>query len=82
MRCRFMVYCFYSFYSVVMYAFVAHWVWAENGWLKEFGAHDFAGSGPVHMFGAINGFIGSSGGSFRKTCVGTGIAYRSVDDPY
>ncbi|CAK9081153.1 Putative ammonium transporter 3 [Durusdinium trenchii] len=58
MRCRFMVYCFYSFYSVVMYAFVAHWVWAENGWLKEFGAHDFAGSGPVHMFGAINGFIG------------------------
>jgi len=58
MRCRFLVYCIYSFFSVVVYAFVAHWIWAKDGWLAELGAHDFAGSGPVHLFGAINGLIG------------------------
>lgn len=58
MRCRFGVYCIYSFFSVVVYAFVAHWIWAKDGWLAELGAHDFAGSGPVHLFGAANGLIG------------------------
>ena len=24
-------------------SFVAHWVWADNGWLAERGVHDFAG---------------------------------------
>ena len=59
MRCRFLVYCIYSFYSVIVYCFVAHWVWADTGWLRQLGAHDFAGSGPVHLLGAMNGLIGS-----------------------
>ena len=59
MRCRFLVYCIYSFYSVIVYSFVAHWVWADTGWLRQLGAHDFAGSGPVHLLGAMNGLIGS-----------------------
>lgn len=58
MRCRFAVYCMYSFYAVIVYAFVAHWVWAETGWLAQLGVHDFAGSGPVHLLGAVNGLIG------------------------
>ena len=58
MRCRFMVYCMYSFYSVIVYCFVAHWVWADTGWLTQLGAHDFAGSAPVHLLGAMNGLIG------------------------
>ncbi|CAE7942062.1 amt-3 [Symbiodinium sp. KB8] len=58
MRCRFLVYCFYSFYSVIVYAFVAHWEWAPNGWLKQLGVHDFAGSGAVSLLGAMNGLIG------------------------
>jgi ammonium transporter len=57
MRMRFGIYCFYSLYAVIVYAFVAHWVWAESGWLKQLGVHDFAGGGPVHLFGGTNGFI-------------------------
>ena len=38
MRCRFPVYCIYSFYAVIVYAFVAHWVWAKDGWLAQLGA--------------------------------------------
>eukprot|EP00438_Fugacium_kawagutii_P001121 Skav218112 [mRNA] locus=scaffold759:204027:222910:- [translate_table: standard] len=57
MRCKFLVYCIYSFYAVICYAFVAHWVWSDTGWLGSLGAHDFAGSGPVHLLGAINGLV-------------------------
>jgi len=58
MRCRFILYCLYSFYAVLVYSFVAHWVWSANGWLAQLGVHDFAGSGPVHLLGAVNGLIG------------------------
>ena len=58
MRCRFAVYCLYAFYAVLVYSFVAHWVWSEAGWLAQLGVHDFAGSGPVHLLGASNGLIG------------------------
>jgi len=51
------VYCTYSFYAVVVYSFVAHWVWADDGWLLQLGVHDFAGGGPVHLLGAVNGFV-------------------------
>ena len=57
MRMRFFVYCAFAFYAVIAYAFVAHWVWAETGWLRELGVHDFAGSGPVHLFGGMNGLV-------------------------
>lgn len=43
---------------MVVYSFVAHWVWAEDGWLKRLGVHDFAGSGPVSLLGAVNGLLG------------------------
>jgi len=58
MRMRFFVYCAFSFYAVIAYSFVAHWAWAKSGWLKAMGYHDFAGSGPVHLFGAMNGLVG------------------------
>ena len=58
MRCRFPVYCIFSFYAVIVYAFVAHWVWAEDGWLAQLGVHDFAGSGAVSLLGAMNALIG------------------------
>ena len=57
MRMKFFVYCAYSFYAVLVYSFVAHWVWADNGFLNQLGVHDFAGSGPVHLFGAVNGMV-------------------------
>ena len=58
MRMKFFVYCAYSFFSVIAYAFVAHWAWAEDGWLFTLGFHDFAGGGPVHLFGGISGLVG------------------------
>lgn len=43
--------------SVIVYAFCAHWVFAENGWLRQMGMHDFAGGGPVHLLGGVNGLV-------------------------
>jgi Amt family ammonium transporter len=57
MRMRFFVYCVFSFYAVIMYSFVAHWVWADDGWLLGLGVHDFAGGGPVHLLGGLNGLV-------------------------
>lgn len=36
-----------------VYAPIAHWVWAPNGWLFEQGALDFAGGTVVHINAAI-----------------------------
>ncbi len=36
-------------WSTVVYAPVAHWVWAEGGWLRALGALDFAGGTVVHI---------------------------------
>ena len=58
MRMKFGVYVVYSAYAVVVYAFVAHWIFAEDGWLKAMGVHDFAGGGPVHLLGGTNALIG------------------------
>jgi Amt family ammonium transporter len=57
MRMRFEVYCLFAFYAVIIYSFVAHWVWADDGWLLQRGFHDFAGGSAVHLHGAVNGFI-------------------------
>ena len=57
-RLRFFLYVVYSFCSIVFYSFVAHWVFDSGGWLNQMGVHDFAGAGPVHLFGGINGLIG------------------------
>ncbi|KAL3937107.1 MAG: hypothetical protein SGBAC_007715 [Bacillariaceae sp.] len=57
MRMRFEVYCLFAFYAVIIYSFVAHWVWADDGWLLNRGFHDFAGGAAVHLHGAVNGFI-------------------------
>lgn len=57
-RLRFFVYVLYSFLSIIFYSFVAHWVFDTGGWLNMRGVHDFAGAGPVHLFGGVNGLIG------------------------
>lgn len=71
MRLRFFIYCAYSIYAVVAYAFVAHWVWAENGWLRTMGVYDFAGGGPVHLLGGTSAliavkFVGPRTGYFQR----------------
>ena len=37
----------------LVYAPIAHWVWADNGWLLDLGALDFAGGTVVHINAAM-----------------------------
>ena len=39
-----------------MYAIPAGWVWGQHGFLRELGAVDIAGSGPVHLIGTCSSF--------------------------
>ena len=36
-------------WSTLVYSPVAHWVWANDGWLRQLGAMDFAGGTVVHI---------------------------------
>lgn len=71
-RCSMGAYFAYSaFLSGFVYPVVAHWVWSGNGWLcawfkddakyrvSEVGAIDFAGSGVVHLTGAVAALCGA-----------------------
>jgi Amt family ammonium transporter len=40
---------FTSLWLLLIYAPMAHWVWAPGGWIRELGALDFAGGTVVHM---------------------------------
>ena len=40
---------FVVLWSALVYSPIAHWVWAEGGWLFEMGALDFAGGTVVHI---------------------------------
>lgn len=44
---------FLVIWITVVYAPIAHWVWAPNGWLLEMGALDFAGGTVVHINAAV-----------------------------
>ena len=49
-RMRFSAYViFITLWTLLVYVPVAHWVWAEEGWLYELGALDFAGGTVVHL---------------------------------
>lgn len=37
--------------SGLIYPVTGHWAWADGGWLKDIGFHDFAGSTIVHSVG-------------------------------
>jgi Amt family ammonium transporter len=44
---------FILLWATLVYDPVAHWVWGDGGWLKEFGALDFAGGTVVHINAGI-----------------------------
>jgi Amt family ammonium transporter len=46
---------FMALWSLAVYAPVAHWVWAADGWLAKRGALDFAGGTVVHINAGIAG---------------------------
>lgn len=48
---------FAALWSVLVYAPVAHWVWAPEGWLARLGALDFAGGTVVHINAGVAGLV-------------------------
>jgi Amt family ammonium transporter len=44
-------------WSLVVYAPIAHWVWATDGWLFKLGALDFAGGTVVHASSGVSALI-------------------------
>ncbi|WP_346288050.1 ammonium transporter [Zoogloea sp.] len=48
---------FAAMWSVLVYAPVAHWVWAPEGWLACLGALDFAGGTVVHVNAGVAGLV-------------------------
>lgn len=51
-------YIAWAFIAPLFYSLVAHWQWSEEGWLSKMGFADFAGCGPVHIFGACGSLAG------------------------
>jgi Amt family ammonium transporter len=47
---------FLIIWSTLVYDFIAYWVWAPNGWLKDYGVLDFAGGTPVHITSGFSAF--------------------------
>ncbi len=57
-RIRFAAVLLFSLlWVLVVYAPVAHWVWAEGGWLFEMGVRDFAGGLVVHTTAGISALL-------------------------
>jgi Amt family ammonium transporter len=55
-RIRFGPYCvFILLWGLLVYNPLAHWVWAEGGWLYKMGALDFAGGTVVHIAAGVSG---------------------------
>ena len=53
-RMKFSGYVLFSgLWLLIVYAPVAHWVWAPGGWIRELGALDFAGGTVVHINAGI-----------------------------
>jgi Amt family ammonium transporter len=50
---------FVTLWSLVVYAPVAHWVWAPGGWLRSLGVLDFAGGTVVHINAAAAALVGA-----------------------
>jgi Amt family ammonium transporter len=44
---------FTGLWLLLVYAPIAHWVWAPGGWIRELGALDFAGGTVVHINAGI-----------------------------
>jgi Amt family ammonium transporter len=48
---------FIAFWSVLVYAPIAHWVWEPTGFLAAMGVLDFAGGTVVHINAGVSGLV-------------------------
>ena len=59
-RMKFSTYVvFVALWSLFVYDPVAHWVWADDGWLLKQGALDFAGGTVVHAVAGLSALVGA-----------------------
>jgi Amt family ammonium transporter len=57
-RMKFSALCiFITLWSLLVYAPIAHWVWAPTGWMFSLGVLDFAGGTVVHINAGIAGLM-------------------------
>jgi Amt family ammonium transporter len=57
-RMRFGAYVVFTLlWSTLVYDPVAHWVWADGGWLFKMGALDFAGGTVVHLTAGLSALV-------------------------
>jgi ammonium transporter, Amt family len=57
-RMKFSAYvAFILLWSTLVYDPVAHWVWADGGWLFKMGALDFAGGTVVHLTAGLSALV-------------------------
>ena len=47
-------------WATLVYAPVAHWVWGVGGWLRTFGALDFAGGTVVHITAGVAALVAAT----------------------
>lgn len=60
--------------TAIIYPIFGHWAWSDDGWLKQLGFMDFAGSTVVHSMGAWIGLagaivLGPRLGKFKNTTI-------------
>jgi Amt family ammonium transporter len=57
-RKRFKSFALFSLlWATLVYDPVAHWVWADGGWLRSLGALDFAGGTVVHITSGVSALV-------------------------
>jgi ammonium transporter, Amt family len=57
-RMRFVAYVLFALlWGAFVYVPLAHWVWADGGWLRSLGALDFAGGTVVHISAGVAALI-------------------------
>ena len=57
-RMKFTTYlAFVALWSLFVYIPMAHWVWADGGWLAAMGALDFAGGAVIHITAGVSALV-------------------------
>ena len=56
-RANFRAMILFSCFNIFCFAFPAHWMWSDIGFLKGLGAIDCAGSGSMHIAGGFSGIL-------------------------
>ncbi len=70
---------FIVLWSTLIYAPIAHWVWNPDGWLRAFGAIDFAGGIVVHIAAGVSALAAALVLGKRRGCVFWKDELQSLD---